>query len=188
MTVRRWVALLWTLQVACVVTFTSVTSVAAQTSGASDPERGAFSGYVFGAPGLWYNSYCKEPDVRTGWCAHPSLTSPETLPHVGGGVEWQPHRSLGVSAEAGVILSNGYVGGLLSANGSYHFRGARAAARSLVPFVTGGYSRDPDGANGFNLGGGVTYWKRGGTGVRLDVRAHHWTYVRFLEFRVGLAF
>jgi hypothetical protein len=185
---RRCVALLRNLSVVCLVTFISVTSVAAQTPGSSDAERGRLWGYAFAAPGLWFQSYCVEYEFKTVRCSRSSWTRPETMPHLGGGVEWQLFRSLGVSTEAGLVVLNGYAGGILSVNGSYYFRDAPAAEPSLVPFVTGGYSLDPDLSNGLNLGGGVTYWDAAVKVCGLKCEPTFWTYVRFLEFRIGMNF
>lgn len=124
--------------------------------------------------------------------------------HWGGGFEWQFYKSLGIAAEVGIVHlleAPEYPGGMLSVNGSYYFRNARPGEKSLVPFVTAGYTLDPFSTSSFNLGGGVNYWSRGRMGLRLEVRDHvsgqpagvclgnnpdcrNW----FLEFRVGLNF
>ncbi|MBI4487309.1 MAG: hypothetical protein HY655_15000 [Acidobacteria bacterium] len=77
-----------------------------------------------------------------------------------------------------------YPGFALSINGSYHVGEAPRGRRSLVPFVTGGYSIGVFSGDfpesGFNVGAGANYWSRGRSGLRLEVRA---TAMRFESLR-----
>jgi len=140
----------------------------------SDEHKG--QGYVFFAPGT---------------------TSPEAIGtmHIGGGGEALVYKGLGLGGEVGYLapwraFADGI--GVLSLDGSYHFR-PRSGEQKLVPFVTGGYTLffRSGTANGFNFGGGVNYWFREHLGLRLEFRDNVWTTyatVHWLGFRVGLAF
>ena len=110
----------------------------------------------------------------------------------GAGGEGRIYKGLGAGAEIGYLyptesFTSGY--GLLSTNGSYHFR--TQSTPKLVPFVTAGYSlafRDGH-TNLANFGGGVDYWFRDRTALRFEVRDHVWpgnTTAHFLMFRVGV--
>ncbi len=64
-----------------------------------------------------------------------------------------------------------------------------------MPFVTSGYTPmfRSGTTNGFNFGGGVNYWFREWTRLRLEFRDHVSinlgdTTGHFYEFRVGLSF
>ncbi|MBK9314132.1 MAG: hypothetical protein IPM55_07795 [Acidobacteria bacterium] len=135
-------------------------------------------GYLFVAPGAATN----------GGGSSASL-------HIGGGGEGLVYKGLGVGGEIGWLgptraLNDGF--GVLSANGSYHFRNATASGK-VVPFVTGGWSLAfrSGSAHGGNFGGGINYWFKERIGLRLEVRDHvfnNFTSTHFLGFRVGLAF
>ena len=134
-------------------------------------------GYVFAAPGGIVNS--------EGAAA--------TL-HFGGGGEAFLSHGLAVGGELGYLtpakdLKAGF--GLLSVDGSYHFR----RNQRLVPFLSGGYSLGVRHgvANFVNYGGGVNYWIGNRIGLRLEVRDHidpcaECGMVHFVTARVGLSF
>lgn len=133
-------------------------------------------GYVFGAPGVATSS-----------------DNSATL-HVGVGGEGFVYKRLGVGGEIGLLGPTGNVGdgfGVLSANGSWHFR---TASDKVVPFVTGGWSLafNTDGhSNGGNFGGGINYWFKDRIGLRLEVRDHvfnNFSSTHFVGFRIGLTF
>ncbi len=97
--------------------------------------------------------------------------------HIGGGGEGFVYRGLAIGGEGGWGWVDGHFRdgvALASANASYHF----GRDRSLVPFITGGYSllfRDFH-ANGFNLGGGATWWAARHVGLRFDGRLHRFQF------------
>ena len=96
---------------------------------------------------------------------------------LGTGVEWKFLGPVGIGAEVGAIVSNeGYPGGILSANGTYHFREAFEGERAVVPFLTAGYSRGPSRTHFdrslFNVGGGVIFGFRENSGLLAEVRHH----------------
>jgi len=142
----------------------------------SDQPRG--QGYAFFAPG----------GISGGGATTGTL-------HFGGGVEALFYKGLGVGGELGYLapkrsFSNGI--GILSLNGSYHFRNSKPP-RKAVPFVTGGYSLGfrSGTQNLFNFGGGVNYWMRDHLGLRLEFRDHvnpRYGTAHYWEFRIGLAF
>lgn len=114
----------------------------------------------------------------------------------GAGGQGRIYKGLGAGAELGYVhptesFTDGF--GLLSTNGFYHFWTGRSSQK-LVPFLTGGYSlafRDGH-ANLGNFGGGVDYWFRERTALRLEVRDHVWPSrfegptAHILMFRVGV--
>lgn len=152
-----------------------VLSIGVQAQSGSD-SRGL--GYVFVAPGAAIN--------RAGGSA--SM-------HGGVGGEGLVYKGLGVGGEIGYLgpiesPADGF--GVLSANGSWHFRNATASGK-VVPFVTGGWSLAfrSGSAHGGNFGGGINYWFKERIGLRLEVRDHvfnNFTSTHFLGFRVGLTF
>ena len=95
---------------------------------------------------------------------------------VGGG-EGFIYKGLAVGGEGGYgwISGNLHDGaGMFSVNTAYHFRG-QDRSRVLVPFVTAGYSmlfRDGH-VNGFNAGGGATWWPGAHFGLRFEGRISH---------------
>ena len=147
--------------------------VAAQTGG----EHHGY-GYGFVAPG-----------VRAS-----DNTAQATL-HFGVGGDRLVYKGLGAGGEVGYLgLTRGLGGGvgIVSANSTYNFRNASSTGK-LVPFLTGGYSLifRNDGANGFNIGGGVNYWFKEHVGLRFEVRDHvfkDFGNTHFVGFRIGLAF
>lgn len=167
---------------------TCVCIASAQIPAPRESRRGPVWGYGFAGAGARFDSQCENFDSETRQCLGQSWSDPRTIPYAGGGVEWQLSRRVGISAEGGALLSGGYFGGMFSANGSYFLTDARVGQSSAVPFITAGYSLDPDLANGVNLGAGVTWWGRGGTGLRLEMRSHFWEEVRFVEARIGISF
>jgi hypothetical protein len=115
--------------------------------------------------------------------------------HFGGGVEALVYKGLGVGGEIGYLAPTRSFGnglGVFSADGSYHFL-TRQRDQKLVPFVTSGYSLffRSGTANLVNFGGGVNYWFRERTGLRVEFRDHirpDYTTAHFWEFRIGVAF
>lgn len=115
--------------------------------------------------------------------------------HLGAGVEALAYKGLGVGTELGYYTPWKDWGagiGILSLNGSYHFR----RDQKVSPFLTGGLSLgfaighvDPPYTN---FGGGVNYWFRNGAGIRLEFRDHlnrrSWGDWHYLSARIGFAF
>jgi hypothetical protein len=90
----------------------------------------------------------------------------------GVGAEVFAYKGLAASADIGYV---GYYNnfradgiGLFSPNVSYHF----FRSRTVVPFVTGGYSLAfrNETANLGNYGGGLTYWFSNRVGLRMEGR------------------
>ena len=114
---------------------------------------------------------------------------------VGGG-EGFVFRGLAVGAEGGYGWISGSFQdgvGMFSANPAYHFKG-HGKSRKLVPFVTAGYSmlfRDGH-VDGFNAGGGATWWPGAHFGVRFEGRIHHFGVgplgANVYMFRIGASF
>lgn len=111
---------------------------------------------------------------------------------VGAGGEALVYKGLGLGAEVGYLapFSSGRDGfGILSADGSYHFKSSHS---KLVPFVTGGYSLAFRNftASGGNFGGGVQYWVKDHLGLRFEFRDHVFSSdsPHFYQFRAGLSF
>jgi len=119
-----------------------------------------------------------------------------TLLSLGGGAEGFVYRGLAVGAELGYTWPSRHMHDgiyMLSANPAYHFKGA-GRSRRVVPFVTGGYTGffREGWANGFNYGGGVTWWAADHVGLRFEVRNHHAIPAvldeSLLMFRFGVSF
>lgn len=133
-------------------------------------------GYTFLAPGVYQDT----GSIVTSYDANnytPKTFVPyydtESTVEWGGGVEWAVVPAFGIGAELRAIHladAPAYPGGVLSVNGSYHFRPPSAAKRGWSPFLTGGYTLGMDRNPGFDLGAGTNYWSRGATGLRLEVR------------------
>ncbi len=145
---------------------------------AQTPDKPAGHGYVFFAPGGASNSGFTNSTM-----------------HAGGGGDIFVWKGLGAGAELGAIWPTENIAGIigvLSVNGSYHFYGS--TPRKVVPFVTSGYTllfREGT-ANATNVGGGVTWWFREKTGLRLEFRDHIWSpdrsTVHLWQVRIGLSF
>lgn len=113
--------------------------------------------------------------------------------HVGGGFEATAWDALGIGAEIGYLapfesLADGI--GIFSVNAAYHFF-ARQPSHRARPFVTGGYTLGfrSGSENLWNVGGGVDYWFRSKTGLRIEFRDHVWTgegTEQFWGVRIGL--
>jgi hypothetical protein len=139
--------------------------------------QGPATGYVFGTPG----------QVKV------ESFSTNTV-HLGGGGEYLVGGVVGVGGEIGYLAPTQAWGdgiGVLSANGSYHFRGAG----KLVPYLTAGYSRlfDGEGAvNALNVGGGANYWFAPRAALRVELRDHihseDGTTGHFWGVRFGVSF
>jgi hypothetical protein len=116
--------------------------------------------------------------------------------NVVGGGEGFVYRGLAVGGEGGYGWISGAFkdgAGMFSVNPSYHFQG-QGRSRPLVPFITAGYSmlfRDGH-VNGFNAGGGVTWWVGAHFGVRFEGRIHHFGAgplgAIVYNFRIGPSF
>ena len=116
--------------------------------------------------------------------------------NVTSGGEGFVYRGLAAGGEGGYgwISGNFKDGvGMFSANPAYHFKG-QGRSRALVPFITGGYSmlfRDGH-VNGFNAGGGATWWTGAHFGVRCEGRIHHFGVgplgANVYMFRIGPSF
>ena len=114
--------------------------------------------------------------------------------HFGGGGEGVFSNGAGVGAELGYVhafrdFTSGV--GVFAINGSYHHL---KSGSKTTPFITGGYSgffRDGY-SNGINFGGGVNYWFKERTGLRVEFRDHialgDSEAAHFLGVRVGLTF
>jgi hypothetical protein len=116
--------------------------------------------------------------------------------NVVGGGEGFVYRGLAVGGEGGYgwISGNFKDGvGMFSVNPAYHFKG-QGRSRALVPFVTAGYSmlfRDGH-VDGFNAGGGATWWPGAHLGLRFEGRIHHFGVgplgANVYMFRIGPSF
>jgi hypothetical protein len=112
--------------------------------------------------------------------------------HTGFGAEGLVYKGLGIGAELGYLSPWRSLGagiGLLSLDGSYHFK----RHRQISPFVTGGYSLGfRSGAeNLINFGGGVNIWLRNRLGIRLEARDHiipEYAGTQCLSLRIGFLF
>jgi hypothetical protein len=140
--------------------------------------------YVFVGAGAWPGELGSDPLLSAG---------------VGG--ERRVYRRIGIAGEiqAFVQPSGGYYygGGILSANGTYHFTDSARAPRKLVPFGTGGFSVVALCAGGcgptigFNVGGGINYWRTAGRGLRLEFRdtvTKDYGATHLMEIRTGFSF
>jgi hypothetical protein len=122
----------------------------------------------------------------------------------GAGAEGIVTPGIGLGAEIGVIrqVSQGWHGlfPLVSANFYYHFVHTQDR---IDPFVTLGYTsafrgdhreagQDPGQANLINFGGGVNYWFRPRTGIKIefrdDLRPKRGPNADYWSFRLGLTF
>jgi hypothetical protein len=163
---------------------TSDPIAAERAQGTTSATRGPLWGYVFGGGG-W--QYPKVPGP--GGSSVYGSDAEASIQHAGLGLEFQLGKSpLAASVEGGVMTARGYPAFTMSANVSALLGRAPAQRSAVVPFVTGGFALSPDNEAGVNMGGGVTWWTRGGRGVRIEVREHRWSMYRILEFRVGLDF
>jgi len=131
------------------------TSAYAQSASAGEGRR--VWAYVFAAPAIG------------------GAPSSEQFFHWGGGVAWRFLPRVGLAADMGALHfsdSPAYPLFMLAIDGSYHFRDQ--GARTLVPFVTGGYSGASLVAGldmpWANAGAGVNYWLRNGKGFLAEVR------------------
>ena len=116
--------------------------------------------------------------------------------NLAGGGEGFVYRGLAIGGESGYGWISGSFKdgvGMFSVNPAYHFKG-RGISRALVPFVTAGYSMlFRDGVvNGFNAGGGATWWPGTHLGLRIEGRIHHFEPgplgVNVYMFRIGPSF
>ncbi len=98
--------------------------------------------------------------------------------NLGGGGEAVLADAFGVGAELGYLAGTSGASegiGTFSVNGTYHAF-PRQPARKVRPFVTAGYTlgfRFQEGhANMWNFGGGVNFWLKPRTGLRVEFRDH----------------
>jgi hypothetical protein len=92
---------------------------------------------------------------------------------LGAGGEGVSRIGLGGGAEVGYLARWGSFGGGIgigSANATFHFN----RRRTVVPFVTGGYTLffRSGHEKGFNFGGGVNWWGSQRIGLKVEVRDH----------------
>src|SRR3954470_7782372 len=92
---------------------------------------------------------------------------------VTGGAELLLPHSFAAGGELGIAGGGGDAWVPTSLNGTYYIGGTRT--RDLVPYVSGGvtwlnYLTETGHERAYNLGGGLTWWNGGHTGVRLDIR------------------
>ncbi len=119
-----------------------------------------------------------------------------TVLSLSGGGEGFVYRGLAIGGEGGYgwINDNFKEGaGMFSVNPAYHFKG-RGRSKALVPFVTAGYGalfRDGH-VDGFNAGGGATWWPQDHIGLRFEGRVHHFGAgplgANVYMFRIGPSF
>ena len=166
----------------------SASGVCAQ-SGPASRTHGAIHGYGFVAPGQWSTTVCERFETNSLQCAHESWSDPETVLHLGGGVEWPVLARTSLTAEAGALVAEEALGAMVSANALVRARRA-ASGRTLTwsPFLTAGYSLDSDNTQGVNAGGGIDWAPRPATTLRVELRAHFWDSHRFVEVRAGVNF
>ena len=147
----------------------------AQDSGQTDAKR--VQGYVFVAPSIFVDG----------------ISRTRSALHTGAGGEFLVYKGLGVGTEIGYFTPwSDWSSGLAiwSLDGSYHF----TRNRRLSPFVTGGYSLGfrSRTANLINFGGGVNYWFRSGSGIRLEFRdnvnTEYFRNLHYISFRIGYSF
>jgi|KBSMisStaDraftv2_1062788.scaffolds.fasta_scaffold104550_2 hypothetical protein len=133
-----------------------------------------------------------------GW---PAELGSELLISTGFGGEKRMHGGLGLGGELQAFVQpkdgHYYGGGTVSANGIYNFRSGARAPGKLFPFGTGGFSAVVLCAGqcwptvGFNFGGGVTYWRTAGHGLRLEFRdtvTKDYGATHLWEVRTGFSF
>ena len=113
-----------------------------------------------------------------------------------GGGEGFVYKGLAIGGEGGYGWISGSFNeglGMFSANPAYHFKG-QGRSKALVPFVTGGYSMLFRGGHvdGFNAGGGTTWWPANHFGLRFEGRFHHFIAgpvgANVYMFRIGPSF
>jgi len=103
------------------------------------------------------------------------------------------YRGLGASIDLGYVFPRQSLGcgiGLLSLNPSYHFVN-RSKPGKLMPFITAGYGLGfrAGSANLYNYGGGVSWWFKPKTGLRLEVRDYRApSGGNLVVVRTGIAF
>ncbi len=112
---------------------------------------------------------------------------------MGAGGDALAYKGLGASIDLGYVFPRRNLGcgiGLLSLNPSYHFINRRKPAK-VMPFITAGYGLAfrSTSANTWNYGGGVTWWFKPKTGLRLEVRDYRAPGGGYLVVvRTGIAF
>jgi len=110
----------------------------------------------------------------------------------GAGGDALVYRGLGTSIDLGYVFPRRNLGcgiGLLTLNPSYHLVG-RSKPRKVMPFVTTGYALAfrAGSVSAYNYGGGVTWWFKPKTGLRLEVRDYRAQGGHLVVVRTGMAF
>jgi hypothetical protein len=114
---------------------------------------------------------------------------------IAGGGELVLLERIGAGAELGLAAGGGDIIAVTCASGSAHFRGRQPGDR-FDPFIKAGYAHlgaltDVGASNGWNVGGGVTYWYKARRGIRIefqDVLYHSLGSDQLWVLRVGFAF
>jgi hypothetical protein len=134
--------------------------------------------YVFAAPGA----------ATAGWSSAGTL-------HFGGGGEVAIAKGIAAGAEIGALTPPecfSCVVGVLSPGAGYHF--VRNPRSKIDPFAGGGYSLffRSGHTNLWYFGGGVNYWFRRHTALRVELRDHVYAEygnpIHFWGVRVGFTF
>jgi hypothetical protein len=165
-----WSALWWSAP----IWFGSLAS--AQTVGAGAAPL--LSGYAVGGP--------------AGYSAF--FGGQSALWFAGGGAEVIGPHGLGAGGELGVFFDTS--GAILFTPSIDAVYRPRRRQGPIVPFIAGGYTRllgVESAFDGWNAGGGLTWWSDGRTGVRIEFRdhiradrerwAHYWTIRAGISFR-----
>jgi hypothetical protein len=135
-------------------------------------------GYVAGGAGTYSNGFSSGPVIQ-----------------LGGGGEALIQNRAGIGGELGLAAGGGDAFATLSLSASLHFP-KEGAAKGLVPFVSGGYTRmtfftESGGSNALNVGGGATYWFDSRKGLRIEFRDVVYQALgtdQYWAVRVGIAF
>lgn len=122
----------------------------------------------------------------------PGSSSGRSTLQAGGGFEALVYRRLvGVGAEAGYVaptrnLDLGF--GVVSPNVYFHVPIERST--NVDPYFTLGYSLlfRTGTQNAFNYGGGINWWFRPQTGLKLELRDHTYSGVHYWGVRFGINF
>jgi hypothetical protein len=97
--------------------------------------------------------------------------------HVGGGYEWlfAGHAGLSLGLGLGAAAVEGFEWNVpVDVTGSFYFGQAPVGERSLIPFISAGYTRGgfSKTSNMLNIGAGFNQWTQGWSGFRFEVRHH----------------
>ena len=89
--------------------------------------------------------------------------------------------SVGISAEGAMLPLSDYLGAMGAINGQYFFTDRPSLG---TPFLTGGYSSNPEQGRGFDVGGGIALRGRRAD-VGIEGRFHQWREARYYEVRLS---